>query len=199
MIDFINLSNTAPYKKFNNFYNHAIEAGQLNIEAVCISSFNSDRNEVESRYVNLKYIKDNKWIFFSNFNSKKANDFKTHDQISALFYWPITNIQIRLKGKISKIDNSFSDHHYQRRTIEKNAIAHSSNQSSIIKSYQEVIKNYSNALANLENVMKRPANWGGYYFIPYYFEFWEGHESRINKREVYEIKSNEWVNYYLQP
>lgn len=199
MIDFINLSNTTPYIKFNNFYNNALELGQCNIEAICISSYNKDRDEVESRYVNLKYIKDNKWIFFSNFSSKKANDFKTHNQITALFFWPTTNIQIRLKGKISKIDNNFSDHHYQKRSIEKNALAHSSNQSAPIKSYQDVVKNYSNALENSEKIKKRPAYWGGYYFIPYYFEFWEGHESRINKREIYEIKNNEWVNYYLQP
>lgn len=199
MINFINISNSIPYKKFNIFYNKAREAGQLNIEAICISSYNLDQNEVESRYVNLKYIKENKWIFFSNFNSKKASDFEVHDQISALFFWPTTNLQIRLKAKISKIDDNFSDYHYQRRTLEKNALAHSSNQSSVIKSYEEVIKNYDNALKNSKKIMQRPTNWGGYYFIPYYFEFWEGNESRINKREIYEACGSEWNKYYLQP
>ena len=45
----------------------------------------------------------------------------------------------------------------------------------------------------------RPNFWGGYSFIPYYFEFWEGHESRLNKRDVYEMKSNEWEHGILQP
>ena len=38
---------------------------------------------------------------------------------------------------------------------------------------------------------------GGYSFSPYYFEFWDGHKSRVNKRYVYELVKNKWVEYYL--
>ena len=54
---------------------------------------------------------------------------------------------------------------------------------------------------NLENndLTKCPDYWGGFSFIPFYFEFWEGHESRLNKRESYEYKNNEWAHGFLQP
>ena len=61
-----------------------------------------------------------------------------------------------------------------------------------------MLKNYENTLKR-DNLGECPEYWGGYSFIPYYFEFWEGHKSRINKREVYEIKDNKWINYFLQP
>ena len=44
-----------------------------------------------------------------------------------------------------------------------------------------------------------PEYWGGYSFTPYYFEFWKGHESRINKREVFDQIDGVWKQSFLQP
>ena len=72
-------------------------------------------------------------------------------------------------------------------------------QSEKIASYDLVIQNYHKALESSKEVLTRPANWGGYSFTPYYFEFWEGHESRLNKRNVYEIDNNDWSHFISQP
>ena len=63
--------------------------------------------EVEARYVNLKYIDNNEWIFFSNYLSPKANQFESHDQVSILIYWASINTQIRMKAKIFKTSSEF--------------------------------------------------------------------------------------------
>lgn len=199
MIKFININKSIPYKKFINLYEKALNNNQRSIEAVSISSFNKSSNEVESRFVNLKYIKNEEWIFFSNYNSQKAKNFKDHDQISALFYWRSINIQIRIKAKIFKTSTYFSDEHFLSRSNEKNALATSSNQSDIIGSYEEVISKYSNILNKYDQNMPRPDYWGGYSFIPYYFEFWEGHDSRLNKREAFKKKSGTWTSIFLEP
>ena len=65
-------------------------------------------------------------------------------------------------------------------------------------SYDEICKNYNESL-NKDNLKDCPEYWGGFSFVPYYFEFWQGHASRINKREVYELKNNDWDHYILQP
>ena len=54
------------------------------------------------------------------------------------------------------------------------------------------------ALKN-DDLKKCPEFWGGYSFTPYYFEFWEGHESRLNKREAYEKSDDSWKHLILQP
>ena len=72
-------------------------------------------SEVEARYVNLKYIANNEWIFFSNYNSPKAQQFKSHNQVSVLIFWPSINTQIRMKALISKLLLEFSDEHFQRK------------------------------------------------------------------------------------
>ena len=195
MIDLINVNNSEPYNRFSEYYYKALTRKQFSPEAVSISSFNSTTNEVESRFVNLKYIIDDEWIFFSNYNSQKAKDFQLHDQISVLFLWSSINIQIRIKAKIKQTSESFSDEHFKKRSIEKNALAISSYQSELIDSYNNVIKNYESTINNKQSLLQRPEYWGGYAFIPYYFEFWEGHESRLNKRTAFYRKKGDWNSH----
>lgn len=195
----IKLNDSKPYTVFRNYYESAIKNNQTSHDAISISSFNSLSNEVESRFVNLKYIDGEKWTFFSNYNSNKADNFKEHNQISALIYWNSINVQIRMKALIYKTSSKFSDKHFSTRTLEKNALAISSDQSKIINSYDDVVKNYRTTLNKKDLLMQRPIFWGGYSFIPYYFEFWEGNDSRLNKREVFIQQDDLWINQILQP
>lgn len=198
MITIESLNDQPPYKDFKKFYELAKLKGQSNIDVISVSSFSITKNEVESRYVNLKYILDDEWIFFSNYNSNKATNFYKHNQISVLFYWDSINLQIRIKANIKKSDESISDEHFKGRLDEKNALAISSDQSAKIDSYEEVLVKYNNILQN-NNLNDRPDHWGGFSFKPYYFEFWEGNNNRINKREIYELTQKEWINYFLEP
>ena len=199
MINIDKISSAEPYSTFKKLYNKALTSKQKVIEAIAISSYSPKLDEVESRHVNLKYIIDEEWIFFSNYNSPKAEQFQVRDQITALIFWNSINVQIRIKAKIRKTDENFSDLHYEGRTKEKNALAHCSNQSQVIESYEEVIKKYEKTLKN-KNVLKfRPSYWGGFSFEPYYFEFWEGNQFRLNKREIFEKFKNNWKRKYLQP
>ena len=199
MFEIKNINNSEPYLKFESYFSEALKAGQSNPEVICISSLNTEKCEVESRFVNLKYIINNEWIFFSNYNSEKARNFDKHNQITALLYWNKINVQIRIKAKIRKSSDSFSDYHFDKRTKEKNALSISSYQSTKIDSYEKVTTNYKEVLNNEVLLSKRPEYWGGYSFVPYYFEFWEGHEARLNKRIVFSYDNESWNSFILQP
>ena len=198
MIQFNNLSQETPYKLFKERYYKAFDNDQKNIEAISISSFNTKLQEVNSRYVNLKFIINDEFIFFSNYNSPKASSFNSHDQIAAIVYWASINVQIRMKAKIKKTSNDYNQKYFFDRSEKKNALAISSNQSKPIYTYNQVQENYNKSLKN-DDLKKCPEYWGGYSFTPYYFEFWEGHESRLNKREVYEKIDDSWKYLILQP
>lgn len=198
MIEFINLNQDEPYRYFKEKYEAALKAGQQSIEAIAISSFNKEQNEVDSRFVNLKYVIADKFIFFSNYESPKAYAFDSHDQISALFYWSSINLQIRFKAKINKSSSNFNNDYFKDRSSDKNALAISSNQSKQISSYEEVIKKFDKVKKDYD-LSICPKNWGGYEFKPFYVEFWSGHESRLNKREVFEYCDDKWKFYYLEP
>ena len=198
MIKFNNLSKDIPYLVFKEKYDNSIKADQKNVEAICIASYSSNQKEVNARFVNLKFINDKEFIFFSNYRSPKSKDFISHNQITALIYWSSINVQIRMKAKIKTTSREFNQAYFSQRDINKNALAISSDQSAQISSYDDVNKNYEKSQKK-DDLKKCPEYWGGYSFVPYYFEFWEGHESRLNKREVYEIKNNDWTHGYIQP
>jgi pyridoxamine 5'-phosphate oxidase len=198
MIQFNNLNPEIPYQFLKEKYDEALNAGQRGIEAISISSYNKEISEVDSRYVNLKFISNDEFIFFSNYDSPKATSFNSNDQIAVLVYWPSINVQIRMRAKIKKTSNEYNQKYFFNRSEEKNALAISSNQSKPIDSYNQVKENYNKSLKN-DDLKKCPEFWGGYSFTPYYFEFWRGHESRLNKREVYEKSDDSWKHLILQP
>lgn len=199
MIEFIDLSQEKPYQVFKDSYEHALENKQSAIDAISISSYNPELSEVESRFVNLKYIVNDEWIFFSNYASAKSKSFKMHPQISAVIYWKKTNTQIRIKAKIFKTAEKFSNKHFESRSTEKNALAISSNQSQIIESFENIKTKYLETLNNKDLLQTRPSYWGGYSFRPYSFEFWKGDKFRLNKRSLYIKNKDSWDYYLLEP
>ena len=198
MIHFNNINKDKPYILFQEKYYEALNEGQKNIEAISISSYQRKNNEVDSRYVNLKFVTCGEFIFFSNYNSPKASSFNSHNQIAALIYWPSINVQIRIKANIKKTSKEYNQAYFFDRSEEKNALAISSHQSKPIRSYDKVKENYNKSLKN-SDLKKCPDFWGGYSFTPYYFEFWQGHELRINKRVAYEKSNESWKLHILQP
>ncbi len=190
-----------PYEKFTKFYTQALSEKEEHIEAICVSSFNNNKSLVDSRYVNLKYIIDDEWIFFSNYNSPKSEQFKTHDQVAVNIFWKSIYVQVRIIAKIRKSSADISDKHFSNRATEKNALAISSNQSEEIESYEKVVENHKIISdQDLENA-KRPDYWGGFSFVPLTFEFWEGNSYRLNKRVkyIYDDLTKKWTKKYLQP
>jgi pyridoxamine 5'-phosphate oxidase len=198
MIKFKNLNEGAPYLLFKSKYDEALNAGEKGIEAISISSFNKKLNEVNSRYVNIKLVSNEEFIFFSNYNSPKAASFSSHNQIAALIYWPSINVQVRIKAKIKKTSCEFNQKYFANRAVEKNALAISSKQSKPIDSYNKVKENYSKSLKN-NDLKKCPEFWGGYSFTPYEIEFWEGNKFRLNKRNLYRKDNTAWNHFILEP
>ena len=198
MIKFTNLNQAKPFLILKEKYDEALKINQKNIEAISISSFNKDTNEVDCRYVNLKFIDDDKFIFFSNYNSPKSIAFSSYNQIAATFYWPTANTQIRMKAKIKRTPIDYNNQYFKNRSQDKNALAISSNQSQRIKSYTDVLKKYIE-VKKKNSLTACPDYWGGFSFVPYYFEFWEGHDSRLNKRQVFEKTHEGWKDYIIEP
>ena len=124
MIEFISLSQKIPYLLFKEKYDEALEKNQKNIEALSISTFNKLDNEVDSRFVNLKFVDKDNFIFFSNYNSSKAFAIESHNQISGLFFWSSTNTQIRMKAMVKKTSNEYSQKYFFNRSEKKKCLSH---------------------------------------------------------------------------
>jgi pyridoxamine 5'-phosphate oxidase len=196
MIKFNLKAEIEPYKIFLANYKLAEAASQTNIEAACLSTC-TDTKIPRSRFVNIKYINDDEIIFFSNYQSPKARDIAANNHVALNFLWNAINVQVRIQGIAHKLDENRSDNHWKLRKYEKNILAISSNQSSQISSYTKIKDKYKEFAK--DNLLDRPSYWGGYVIVPSYFEIWEGHESRINKRLAFKLSGNAWESFYLEP
>ena len=191
------LVKTEPNKMFINFYDEALSLNQINIEAVCLSTVSKEL-QPRSRFVNVKYINNDGIVFFTNYHGPKGNDIDFNNKVSLAFYWNVSDSQIRIEGHAKKLTSKVSDEHWSIRSPEKKALAVSSHQSKVIKTYEEVQKNFENALTK-SDLSTRPDYWGGYVINPYKYEFWKGNNHRINKRICFELKENLRNKYIIQP
>ena len=198
MTKFVDIKNIDPIILFKEKYEDAKQADQKNIEAICISSFNKTKKEVDSRFVNLKFVDGDEFIFFSNYDSPKSKAFMSHSQISACIFWESINTQIRFKAKIKRTSVKFNKKYFKKRSSEKNILAISSNQSNEIASFKDVLEKYENVKNNYNNT-ECPDHWGGFSFKPYEIEFWEGNEFRLNKRTLYRFQEKSWHSLSLEP
>ena len=120
MIEILKKTLANPYKDFYSYLDSAILNKQQAIDAISISSYSSENSEVNSRYVNLKYLRHEEFIFFTNYNSEKAKEFASNPKISALIYWNKIDVQIRMKAIIDKTSKEFNQMHFERRGNKKN-------------------------------------------------------------------------------
>tara|TARA_B100000963_G_C22453090_1_gene592063 strand:+ start:251 stop:853 length:603 start_codon:yes stop_codon:yes gene_type:complete len=186
-----------PFKLFEKLYLEAIKIKQKSIDAMVVAT--AFKDVPSSRVVNLKYVRQNEFIFFTNYKSQKGKELAKNNNISCLIYWNSMDIQVRFSGKATATSNSFSDFHYSSRLYEKNIAAYSSNQSQLIDRYSNLEKKYQENLKKFSGKSpERPKNWGGISIKPDYFEFWRASPSRLNKRECYKMTKGNWNKFYLQ-
>ena len=162
-MEFKDTNDIKPIKLLQEHYHNALNRKQDNIEAIVISSLDSRTNHVDSRFVNLKFIHGDKFIFFSNYNSPKSTQFRSNPNISAVIFWSKIKLQVRIRGVIDKIPSSDSDIYFKSRDLKKNALSISSNQSKKIDSYNSVQKKYNDVLES-NDLEIRPKYWGGFFF-----------------------------------
>ena len=129
MIEFRTPSKQKPHILFREAYNKAMSANQNSVEAIVISSYSKELDMPDSRYVNLKIVDKENYIFFSNYESQKSAQFQSNNTISALIYWNNIDMQIRMKAIVSKTSKEFNNFILQKRSKRKNALAISSKQS----------------------------------------------------------------------
>ena len=107
MVTFLNNSDEEPYIELRKRYYEAFQLNENLIDVILIASYSEQNNEVDSRAVNLNIVDNNEFIFFSNYDSPKAIQFQSHDQISVTIIWSSTNTQIRLMARIKKTSKKF--------------------------------------------------------------------------------------------
>ncbi len=154
-----------------------------------------------ARMVLLKNFDARGFVFFTNYASRKAQDLTANPQAALVFWWKETYRQIRIEGRIEKIDHAASDTYFHSRARGSQLGAWASRQSTVLSSRAKLEKN----LARYRDKFKgrdvpRPPFWGGFRLIPATIDFWQGRQDRLHDRLRYVLMDNgEWQLERLSP
>jgi pyridoxamine 5'-phosphate oxidase len=191
-----------PFTVFEEWFHHAERhAGLPNPNAMTIATANGDGRPT-ARIVLLKQFDARGFVFFTNQQSRKAEDLATNPVASLLFHWDSLERQVRIEGAIEPTSDAESDAYFDSRALESRLNAIASDQSRPIENRAAL--DARRAAVDAEHVdgqtPTRPPHWGGYRLIPSRFEFWSGHPHRLHDRVIYVADENDgWTTTRLMP
>lgn len=181
-----------PFLQFSHWFEEAVNAQLLDPYAMLVSTVD-ENGQPHARVVYLRNISEEGMIFYTNYNSQKAENISNSNKIALNFFWVELERQIRIEGLVSKVSNELSDTYFAARPRESQIGAWASNQSETIESREVLEKQvefYNEKFKNIE--VSRPPYWGGYIVNPLKFEFWQGRPNRLHDRLIYSKTEIDW-------
>jgi pyridoxamine 5'-phosphate oxidase len=143
-----------------------------------------------ARIILVKGFDSRGFTFFTNYESRKAQELLTHPMAALLFHWTELERQVRIEGRVEKVSEQESDQYYQTRPLGSRLGAWASPQSRVLKDRAALEQLLSQRQLQLGNEPERPPFWGGYRLVPDFFEFWQGRASRLHDRLTYCLQTD---------
>ena len=158
-------------------------------------------NQPTSRTVLLKDLTQDGFTFFSNYNSRKAQQIEKNANVSLVFPWYPLERQVIVIGSASKVSKEESEKYFASRPRGSQIGAWASAQSTELSSRAELEEKFANFEAKwpIGEQIPRPDFWGGYVVKPESIEFWQGRYSRLHDRIRYVKEDNNWHLKRLNP
>lgn len=189
-----------PLLLFDRWLQEAIDARVNEPTAVIVGTVSAD-GKPSTRTVLLKGLSDGKFIFYTNYDSRKGNQLAHNPFISLSFVWHELERQVHIEGKATKVSPKESDEYFLQRPYKSRIGARISPQSRPIASRMQLIRSFVQEAARwIGKEVERPENWGGYAVTPTRMEFWQGRPNRLHDRFLYTLESKgSWEISRLAP
>lgn len=191
--------NNNPIVQFDTWWKEAVNAEIVEVNAMTLATASTD-GVPSARIVLLKEFTEKGFVFYTNYESYKAQQLAENPRASLLFFWKELERQIRITGLVEKVSEEESDAYFNSRPIGSRIGASASPQSHTIENRQWLEQKVKETEDKWNDETKRPSFWGGYRVKPVIIEFWQGRPSRLHDRIQYTLLENGgWMKERLAP
>ncbi|MCW8854862.1 MAG: pyridoxamine 5'-phosphate oxidase [Gammaproteobacteria bacterium] len=189
-----------PYRQFEAWYAQTIETGVYEPGAMSLATVDEE-GQPWQRTVLLKLFDEQGFVFFTNYESRKAKQMDANPKVSLLFPWHAMGRQLKMTGEVEKISTAESLKYFTTRPRGSQLGAWASNQSQIISSRSILVSMFDSMKQKYDNQeVPLPPFWGGYRVKPETFEFWQARDSRLHDRFIYrKNEAGEWFSERMAP
>ena len=189
-----------PVAQFHVWFAAAAEAGVRMPEAAAVAT--ADNNGAPSvRMVLVKQADADGFVFYTNYESRKARELAVNSAAALLFYWDPLGRQVRIEGEVQRTTAQESEAYIRSRARGSQLSALSSPQSRPIESralLEARVAELADRYADAE--LPLPEAWGGFRLTPHTFEFWQNRNDRLHDRLLYRRRpKGGWAMERLAP
>jgi pyridoxamine 5'-phosphate oxidase len=188
-----------PMLQFTRWFEQALKAEVNEPNAMNVATVGAD-GRPSSRIVLVKQFDERGFTWYTNYDSRKAQELRANPYAALLFFWSELERQVRIEGRVETTSAEESDKYFHSRPLKSRLSAIASQQSAPIDNRAALERNYEAVAATAGDAPARPSNWGGFRLVPERIEFWQGRRSRFHDRIVYERQEDgSWARQRLQP
>ena len=113
-----------PFKKFGEWLAEAQASEPNDPNAMTVATANA-AGRPAARMLLLKGWDARGFVFYTNLDSRKADEIRENAQVSLLFHWKSQRRQIRIEGPVAKATAEQSDRYFSSRPRDRQIAAHS--------------------------------------------------------------------------
>lgn len=188
-----------PVSFFEKWFAEAKAAGELEPNAMTLATSDKQGNP-SARIVLLKGLEAGRFVFYTNYQSRKGQELLDNPKAALLFFWQTLERQVRIEGTVLRVSPETSDAYFNSRPEGSRIGALASPQSRQIDNRAWLEQEYSQLAEKYKGKqIPRPEHWGGFAIEPYAIEFWQGRSSRLHDRLFYQKTEQGWTCSRLAP
>ncbi len=188
-----------PIDLFDEWFAEARESGILLPESTSLATATPE-GVPSSRMVLLKAFSADGFVFYTNYQSRKAVELDANPRAALLLHWAVLQRQVRVEGRVERIGAAESEAYFRTRTRGSQIGAWASRQSNTLHVRSELEEQVSEVEERFKNQeIPLPEFWGGYRVVPERIEFWQGRLNRLHDRLIYSRQEGGWDTERLYP
>ncbi len=182
-----------PFVQFRSWFAQAEATPEIQEPAAVAVATADAAGRPSVRIVLLRGEDERGFVFFTNYESRKGRELGANPHASMLFFWDRLQRQVRIDGRVERVDAPESDAYFARRPRGHRLSAWASPQSDVVSGREDLDRRFAGEDVRFAGVdVPRPPYWGGYRLVPETFEFWQGRRNRVHDRIVYARAETRW-------